>query len=175
MGRGVARAGRGGVSLRIGSGFDAHRLVPGRPLCLGGIVVPYERGLEGHSDGDCLIHALCDALLGAVAAGDMGRHFPSSDPRWKGFGSLRFLEQVRGIVAERGFEVLNVDVTLIAQAPPLVSHLESMRTCLSNCLGIGLDRVSVKAKSTDGLGALGRGEGIAAQAVALLRRASEGE
>ena len=155
--------------FRVGSGFDAHRLAAGRPLMLGGVHVSHDRGLEGHSDGDCVVHAVCDALLGAAAAGDMGRHFPSSDARWKGVSSLVFLEEVRRLVAERGYAIENVDVTVIAQAPALAPHLEAMRTTLGRCLGVDEDAVSVKAKSTDGLGALGRSEGIAAQATALLR------
>lgn len=154
---------------RVGSGFDVHRLVSGRPLVLGGVTVVYDRGLEGHSDGDCLTHALCDAILGAAAAGDMGRLFPSSDPRWKGAASLAFLAEVVRLVGERGFAVENVDVTVIAEAPPLAPYTEGMRVKLSRCLGIEVERVSVKAKSTDGLGAMGRGEGIAAQATALLK------
>lgn len=157
-------------SFRVGSGFDAHRLVPGRPLALGGVTVPHDRGLEGHSDGDCLIHALCDALLGAAAAGDMGRYFPSSDPRWMGTASLTFLAEVARLVRERGYEVENVDATLIAQEPALAPYLEAMCATLADGLGIEVGRVSVKAKSTDRLGAVGRGEGIAAEAVALLRR-----
>lgn len=157
------------MSYRVGNGFDAHRLVPGRPLVLGGVTVVHDRGLAGHSDGDCLIHALCDALLGAAAAGDIGRYFPSSDPKWKGAPSVQFLKEVARLVGERGFIVENVDVTVIAEAPPLAPHTEGMRVKLARCLGIDADRVSVKVKSTDGLGALGRGEGIAAQATALLR------
>jgi 2-C-methyl-D-erythritol 2,4-cyclodiphosphate synthase len=155
--------------FRVGNGFDAHRLVQGRPLRLGGVHVPSDRGLEGHSDGDCAVHALCDALLGAAAAGDMGQHFPSADPRWKGTDSLIFLEQVRNLVDERGWAIENVDVTVIAQAPPLAPHLGLMREALARRLGLEIDAVSVKVKSTDGLGALGRSEGIAAQATALLR------
>jgi 2-C-methyl-D-erythritol 2,4-cyclodiphosphate synthase len=155
---------------RVGSGFDAHKLVAGRPLLLGGVEVLYDRGLEGHSDGDCLIHALCDALLGAVGAGDMGQHFPSSDPRFKGVSSLVFLREVTRLVAERGYAVENVDATVIAQAPALAPHMGAMRAVLGRELGIGPERVSVKAKTTDGLGAIGRGEGIAAQAVVLLTR-----
>lgn len=154
---------------RVGTGFDAHRLVAGRPLVLGGVTVAHDRGLEGHSEGDCLVHALCDALLGAAAAGDMGRYFPSSDPRWKGASSLRLLEEVVRLVGDRGYAVENVDVTVIAEAPSLAPYTESMRATLGRSLGIGLEAVSVKAKSTDGLGAAGRGEGIAALAVALLR------
>jgi 2-C-methyl-D-erythritol 2,4-cyclodiphosphate synthase len=155
-------------ALRIGSGFDAHRLVEGRRLVLGGVEIDYARGLEGHSDGDCLVHAVCDALLGAAAAGDMGRHFPSSDPRWKDASSLLFLREVSRLLGERGYAIVNVDTTVIAAAPALAPHLERVRASLSACLGLAVDQVSVKAKSTDGLGALGRGEGIAAQAVALL-------
>ena len=155
---------------RVGNGFDAHRLTRGRPLVLGGVHVEHDRGLEGHSDGDCLIHAVCDALLGAAAAGDMGRHFPSSDIRWKGASSLIFLEEVARLVGERGYRIENVDVTVIAQAPALAPHTEAMRQALSRGLGIGVEGVSVKAKSTDGLGALGREEGVAAQATVLLRK-----
>jgi 2-C-methyl-D-erythritol 2,4-cyclodiphosphate synthase len=156
-------------ALRIGNGFDAHRLVPGRRLVLGGVEIEHPRGLEGHSDGDCLVHAVCDALLGAAAAGDMGRHFPSSDPRWKDASSLLFLEEVTRLVGDRGYAIENVDATVIAEAPPLAPHLERVRATLSSCLRVAVEQVSVKAKSADGLGALGRGEGIAAQAVALLR------
>lgn len=156
--------------LRIGSGFDAHRLVPGRPLVLGGVRIAHERGLEGHSDGDCLLHALCDALLGAVAAGDMGAHFPSADPRWKGVESVLFLEQASRVVASRGYAIENVDATIIAESPPLASYVEEMRRTIGRSLALELTEVSVKLKSTDTLGALGRGEGIAAQATVLLRR-----
>ena len=154
---------------RVGNGFDAHRLVPGRPLLLGGIQVPHTHGLEGHSDGDCLLHALCDALLGAAGEGDMGRHFPSSDPRWKGTASLVFLKEVARIVAAAGFALENVDATVIAEAPPLAPHIAGMREALSRTLGAPASAISIKAKSTDGLGAIGRGEGIAAQATVLLR------
>ena len=157
-------------SLRVGNGFDQHRLVPGRPLMLGGVRVAFERGLEGHSDGDCLIHAICDALLGAAAAGDMGRHFPSSDARWRGVASTVFLEETARLVAEQAFEIENVDATIVAQAPPLAPYSEEMRRVVSRALGIGVADVSIKAKSADALGALGRGEGIAALATALLRR-----
>jgi len=158
------------TEVRVGSGFDAHRLVPGRPLILGGVAIPSDRGLEGHSDGDCLLHAVCDALLGAAAAGDLGAYFPSTDPRWKGASSLTFLEQVAGAIGEKGYAVENLDVTVIAERPALAPHIEGMRAGLARALGIGVERVSVKAKTADGLGALGAGEGIAAQAVVLLRR-----
>jgi 2-C-methyl-D-erythritol 2,4-cyclodiphosphate synthase len=154
--------------VRIGQGFDVHRLVAGRPLHLGGIEVPHGRGLEGHSDGDCAIHALCDALLGAIGEGDMGRHFPSRDQRWRGVASRVFLEETARLVRERGYRVGNLDVILIAQEPVLAPHLEPMRSALAAVLGVDPDAVSVKAKSTDHLGALGRGEGIAALATVLV-------
>jgi 2-C-methyl-D-erythritol 2,4-cyclodiphosphate synthase len=154
--------------FRLGHGIDVHRLVAGRPLRLGGIEVPHGRGLEGHSDGDCAIHALCDALLGAIGAGDMGRHFPSRDPRWRGVPSRVFLEETARLVREAGYHLGNVDVTLIAQEPVLATYLAPMRGAMAEVLGVGPEVVSVKAKSTDHLGALGRGEGIAALATALL-------
>ena len=159
---------RGG--LRIGHGFDAHRLVAGLPLHLGGVEVPHGRGLEGHSDGDCVLHAVCDALLGAAGEGDMGRHFPSRDPQWRGVASRIFLEEVRRLVAAAGYELVNVDVTIVAQEPVLAPHLEAMRGAIAGLLGAVAGQVSVKAKSTDHLGALGRGEGIAALATVLLEK-----
>jgi 2-C-methyl-D-erythritol 2,4-cyclodiphosphate synthase len=155
---------------RVGSGFDVHRLVAGRPLMLGGIQIPFERGLAGHSDGDCLIHAVCDALLGAVAAGDMGSHFPSSDARWAGAARQVFLEQVAQLVAGRGFVIENLDATLVAEVPRLSPHVQALRASLARLLELDSDRVSVKVKSADGLGALGHGDGIAAHAVCLLLR-----
>jgi len=156
------------MSFRIGSGFDAHRLAPGRRLVLGGVEVPHERGLLGHSDGDCVLHAICDALLGAAGAGDMGRHFPSRDARWKDAPSVVFARECALIVRKRGYEIESVDATVIAEAPVLEPHLGAMGSALAEALGVDRDRISVKAKSTDGLGAVGRGEGIAAMAVALL-------
>jgi 2-C-methyl-D-erythritol 2,4-cyclodiphosphate synthase len=153
---------------RVGTGYDAHRLETGRPLVLGGVEVPYERGLSGHSDGDCLVHALCDALLGAAALGELGALFPSSDLRWKGASSLLFLEEILKLLAAKGFGIVNVDTTIIAEDPRLSPHLAAMRARLSKALALPLDRVSVKAKSTDGLGAVGAREGIAAAAIALL-------
>ena len=161
---------RGLAGLRIGHGFDAHRLVAGRPLHLGGIVVPHGRGLEGHSDGDCVLHAVCDALLGAAGEGDMGRHFPSRDPQWRGVASRVFLEEVRRLLAAAGYELANLDVTVVAQEPVLAPHLEAMRDTIAGVLGVAAEQVSVKAKSTDRLGALGRGEGIAALATVLLEK-----
>jgi 2-C-methyl-D-erythritol 4-phosphate cytidylyltransferase / 2-C-methyl-D-erythritol 2,4-cyclodiphosphate synthase len=160
--------GGGGSRFRVGNGFDVHRLVEGRPLMLGGVCVPHARGLEGHSDGDCVVHAVCDALLGAAASGDMGRYFPSDDPRWRGTASLVFLEEVVRLVSER-HEIANVDVTVVAQQPRLAPYTEAMRAALSRCLQRPTDAVSVKAKTADGLGVLGAGDGIAAQATVLLR------
>jgi 2-C-methyl-D-erythritol 2,4-cyclodiphosphate synthase len=159
---------RGG--LRIGHGFDAHRLVAGRPLHLGGVEVPHGRGLEGHSDGDCVLHAVCDALLGAAGEGDMGRHFPSREAQWRGVASRVFLAEVRRLVAAAGYELANLDVTVVAQEPVLAPHLEAMRDAIAGVLGVAAEQVSVKAKSTDRLGALGRGEGIAALATVLLEK-----
>lgn len=157
------------ASYRVGTGYDVHRLVPGRPLMLGGVRIEHERGLAGHSDGDCVVHAVCDALLGACGAGDMGRHFPSSDPRWRDAPSLGFLREVAAIVDGRGYEVGNVDVTVVAERPRLAEHTEAMREALGRALGRPPDLVSVKVKSGDGLGAIGAGEGIAAHANVLLR------
>jgi 2-C-methyl-D-erythritol 2,4-cyclodiphosphate synthase len=159
--------------LRIGQGIDAHRLVPGRPLRLGGVEIPHERGLEGHSDGDVLLHAIASALLGALGDGDLGRHFPSSDPKLAGISSGVILADVAARVRAAGLVVANVDATLIAQEPRLAPHLEKMRASVAALLGIEAARVNVKATSSDGLGAIGRGEGIAAQAVALLASAPE--
>jgi 2-C-methyl-D-erythritol 2,4-cyclodiphosphate synthase len=153
---------------RIGQGFDAHRLVAGRPLRLGGVALDHSRGLEGHSDGDCVLHAVCDALLGAIGEGDMGRHFPSTDARWHGVESRVFLGEVSRLVSARGFRLGNLDVTVIAQEPVLAPHLDGMRATIASLLGAGADAVSVKAKSADHLGALGRAEGIAALATVLL-------
>ncbi len=153
---------------RVGQGFDVHRLVAGRALRLGGVELEHTRGLEGHSDGDCVLHAVCDALLGAIGAGDMGHHFPSRDPRWRGVESRVFVEEVSRLVSAGGFRLSNLDVTVIAQEPVLAPHLEAMRAAIASLLGVGAGSVSVKAKSVDHLGALGRGEGIAALATVLL-------
>jgi len=154
--------------VRIGQGFDAHRLVPGRPLVLGGIRIPSELGLEGHSDGDVLLHAVASALLGALGEGDLGRHFPSSDPGLAGIPSRAIVERVVGLVRAAGYAIGNVDATVVAEAPRLAPHLAKMQAALADALGADPARVNVKATSTDGLGSLGRGEGMAALAVALL-------
>jgi 2-C-methyl-D-erythritol 2,4-cyclodiphosphate synthase len=158
------------TSLRIGNGFDVHALVAGRRLVLGGVDIPYERGLDGHSDADVLLHAVCDAVLGALALGDLGRHFPDSDPRWKDADSRVFLRHVAGLAAGDGWRIGNVDVTLIAQAPKIASYVAAMRANLAADLACDVALLSVKATTTEGLGFTGRGEGIAALASVLLLR-----
>ena len=154
--------------MRVGIGFDVHRLVEGRSLVLGGIDVPHPRGLEGHSDADVLAHAVGDALLGAIGAGDLGCHFPSSDARWRDAPGAELLDRILGLVRERGLSIGNVDATLIAAEPRLGPHRERIAAGLAGMLRVDAARVNVGVKSTDGLGAIGRGEGIAAQAVVLL-------
>ena len=153
---------------RVGFGFDLHPLLAGRPLVLGGVTIPSEVGLDGHSDADVLTHAVGEALLGALALGDLGRHFSDTDPRWRGVSSLLLLGQVIGLVRGRGATLINVDATVLAQAPRLAAHLSEMAKRLADVLGIPIDHVSVKAKSPEGLGLLGRREGIAAMAVVSL-------
>lgn len=154
--------------LRIGQGWDIHRLVAGRPLRLGGLTVPYDRGLLGHSDGDAVLHAVADALLGAVAAADIGQLFPDSDPRYRGADSAGLLREVVRVVAQRGGVVVNADVSILAERPKLAPHLGAMRGRLAELLGIGEDCVGVKARTMEGLGAIGAGEAIGVQAVVLV-------
>lgn len=154
--------------MRIGQGYDVHRLTSGRKLILGGVEVPFERGLLGHSDADVLTHAIMDALLGAAGMGDIGRHFPDSDPAYAGADSLRLLAAVMEKLAEAGWQVGNVDATIIAQRPKLADYLPRMRQNLALVMGVLPDQVNVKATTEEGLGFTGSGEGIAAQAVALL-------
>jgi 2-C-methyl-D-erythritol 2,4-cyclodiphosphate synthase len=154
--------------MRIGQGFDVHALVEGRKLILGGVQIPHEKGLEGHSDADVLIHAICDALLGAAGLGDIGRHFPDTDPAYKGADSRVLLRAVAQKIAAAGFSVANVDSTIIAQAPRMAPHIAKMVANISADLGIAHAAVNVKATTTEHLGFTGRGEGIAAQAIALL-------
>jgi 2-C-methyl-D-erythritol 2,4-cyclodiphosphate synthase len=154
--------------MRIGSGHDTHLLVEGRPLILGGLRIEHPRGLLGHSDADVVLHAITDALLGAAGLGDIGEHFPASDPKYKGASSLEMLATAVQDLHAAGYRVVNVDSTVIAEEPRLQSHLGAMRTKLANCLGLTVDAVSVKATSPEGLGALGQKAGIAAQAVALI-------
>jgi len=162
------------VTARVGQGFDAHRLAPGRPLWLGGVEIPHDQGLVGHSDGDVLLHAIARALLGALAAGDLGQHFPSSDERWRGAASGEFVREVMAKVREAGFMLGNLDATLIAEAPRLAPHQQAMRRSVAVLLDAKLEAVSLQITSTDGLGAIGRGEGIAAQVVVLLEAAAGG-
>ncbi len=154
--------------FRIGLGYDVRRLVPERPLILGGIKIPFPLGLAGHSDADVLSHALGDALLGAANLGDLGRHFPDSDPLFKGISSLRLLERIASLVHQKGYGIENVDVTLVAQEPKLAPHIKKMEAALAEALSISADQVSIKATTTEGLGFTGRQEGMAAHAVALL-------
>jgi 2-C-methyl-D-erythritol 2,4-cyclodiphosphate synthase len=159
--------------LRIGQGFDVHALVSGRRLVLGGVEIPFEKGLEGHSDGDALLHAVADAILGAIGDGDLGRHFPSSDERWRGVDSREILREVGSKMHGAGFGIENVDATVIAQAPRLSPHQSEMQKNLVEILATDADRINLKVTSTDRLGAIGRGEGIAAIAVVLLSAAPE--
>lgn len=156
------------MGLRIGHGYDVHRLVAECPLILGGVTIPYERGLLGHSDADVLAHAVMDALLGAAALGDIGGMFPDSDERWRGADSLRLLEQVTARLAENGWAIGNVDATVLAQAPKLAPHIPEMRRRLAAAMGIDVTQVSVKATTEEHLGFTGAGEGMACHAVALL-------
>lgn len=155
--------------LRIGQGFDAHRFQEGGRLVLGGVEIPHDRGIEAHSDGDALLHAVTDALLGAIAAGDIGQHFPDSDPRWMGADSRHLLRAAMNMVHQAGFRVINVDATVIAQEPKLAPHIPAMRENLAADLDIPADCVSVKATTTEHMGFTGRREGLAAQAVVLLQ------
>jgi 2-C-methyl-D-erythritol 2,4-cyclodiphosphate synthase len=157
--------------VRVGIGFDAHRLVEGRPLVLGGERIDYPRGLEGHSDGDALLHALTDALLGSVAAPDIGALFPPGDPTWKGAESRLFVERAVAIVGERGYRVSSIDIVVIAQAPKLAPYVASIRAGLARMLGIPEADVGLKATTTDGMGFTGRGEGIAVQAAVTVAAA----
>jgi 2-C-methyl-D-erythritol 2,4-cyclodiphosphate synthase len=158
------------MSIRIGNGFDVHALVAGRKLVLGGVTIPCERGLAGHSDADVLLHAVCDAILGALALGDLGQHFPDTDARWKGADSRVLLRHVGSLAAARGWRIGNLDATLIAQAPKLAPHVPAMRANLAADLGCDIGDVSVKATTTERLGFTGRGEGIAALATVVVLR-----
>ncbi len=156
--------------FRIGIGYDSHRLVEGRQLILGGEVVPHSAGLKGHSDGDALCHAITDAMLGAAALGDIGRHFPDTDPQYKGANSLGLLVRAVGIIHEAGYVVENVDAVVIAERPKLAPHVDRIRARLAGALGVDVGAVSVKGKTNEGMGEVGRAEGMAVHAVALLRR-----
>ena len=158
--------------MRIGHGYDVHRFEAGTGVTLGGVHIPHSRGLAAHSDGDVLIHAICDALLGAIAAGDIGRHFPDNDPANENIDSRILLRKVAGLVSQAGYTLGNLDATLVAQAPKMAPHIESMRARLAADLGVDTGRVNVKATTTEKLGFAGREEGIAAHAVVLLEPAS---
>jgi 2-C-methyl-D-erythritol 2,4-cyclodiphosphate synthase len=154
--------------MRIGQGFDAHRLVEGRKLIIGGVTIPHPRGLEGHSDADVLLHAICDALIGAAALGDIGKHFPDSDPQYKGVDSRKLLRATSALLARHGWGLVNLDATIIAQEPRMAPHVAAMVANIAADLGVQPECVNVKAKTTEKLGFTGRGEGIAAEAVALI-------
>ncbi len=154
--------------MRIGMGYDVHRLVEGRELILGGVKIPYEKGLLGHSDADVLLHAVMDALLGAAALGDIGKHFPDTDPAYKGAKSLRLLKHVGKLVDDKLYVIGNIDATIIAQRPKMAPYIEKMRENVAKALNIGADQVNIKATTEEGLGFTGSGEGISAQAVACL-------
>jgi 2-C-methyl-D-erythritol 2,4-cyclodiphosphate synthase len=158
--------------MRIGQGFDVHALVPGRKLIIGGVEIPYDKGLAGHSDADVLLHAICDALLGAAGLGDIGRHFPDTDPRYHGAASTALLTEVARKIDSAGWRVVNVDATIVAQAPRMAPHIDRMQRILLGCLGEDC-AVNIKAKTAEKLGAIGRGEGIAAEAIVLLARRVE--
>lgn len=154
--------------MRIGMGYDVHRLVEGRKLIMGGVDIPHEKGLLGHSDADVLLHAVMDALLGAAALGDIGKHFPDTDPAYEGISSLELLKRVGELLAEKGFLIENIDSTIIAQAPKMRPHIDAMRDNIAKALELDAEHVSVKATTEEGLGFTGMGEGISAQAVCLL-------
>lgn len=161
------------MNLRVGHGYDAHRWVEGRPLVLGGVDIPHPRGLLGHSDADVILHAICDAILGASALGDLGSHFPDTDPEYAGISSLVLLERTVQMARGRGWEVVNVDATVIAQNPRLAPHIPRMVDEIADTLGLHSSQVNLKATTTEGMGFVGREEGIAAHAVVLLREITE--
>ncbi len=162
------------LPFRVGQGYDAHRFAAGRRLVLGGVEVPFDRGLDGHSDADVLVHAVTDAVLGALALGDLGTHFPPGDPKWAGANSLGLLRHAAALVAERHGRVAQLDSTLYLEAPKVAPHLEAMRSNLAQALGIETNCVSVKATTTEGMGFVGRGEGAAASAVVLVSMTTAG-
>jgi 2-C-methyl-D-erythritol 2,4-cyclodiphosphate synthase len=157
-----------GTGYRVGMGYDVHPFAENRPLILGGITIPHHHGLAGHSDADCLVHAICDALLGAVAAGDLGEHFPDTDLQYQGIASLVLLEKVTAMLARKGWKINNIDATVVAQAPRLAPYRAQMEERIASTAGVERERVNIKATTTEGLGFTGRNEGIAAYAVVLL-------
>ncbi|MFI3174874.1 MAG: 2-C-methyl-D-erythritol 2,4-cyclodiphosphate synthase [Bacillota bacterium] len=156
--------------MRIGTGYDVHRLVEGRACILGGVKIPYEKGLLGHSDADVLVHSIMDALLGALALGDIGKHFPDTDPKYKGCDSIELLRAVNGLILEKNYGILNIDATVIAERPKLSPYITEMRQTIADALAISISQVSVKATTEEGLGFTGAGEGIAVQSVCLLMK-----
>jgi 2-C-methyl-D-erythritol 2,4-cyclodiphosphate synthase len=152
-----------------GIGYDLHRLVEGRKLMIGGVGVPFDKGSQGHSDGDVLCHAVCDALLGAASLGDIGTHFPDTDPKWKGAASLVFLEHVAKLLADRRLRIVHVDAIVICERPKLGPHFPAMRAAMAKVLGVSADEINLKAKTNEGVGEIGRGEALAAHAIATLR------
>ncbi len=156
--------------MRIGHGYDAHKFIEGKPLILGGVTIPYEKGLLAHSDGDAVIHALCDALLGAAALGDIGKYFPDTDPEFRNIDSRILLRKVIGVIKEKGYKPGNADISILAQAPKLMPYIEEMRMVLAGDLDISIDQVSIKATTTEGMGFVGRKEGVAVYAVVMIFR-----
>lgn len=154
--------------MRVGMGYDVHKLTEGRDLILGGVKIPYEKGLLGHSDADVLVHAIMDALLGAAALGDIGKHFPDTDPKYKGISSIRLLEHVGKLIDEKLYVIGNIDATIIAQRPKMAPHIEKMRENVAEALRIDIDQINIKATTEEGLGFTGSGEGISSQAIACL-------
>ena len=155
--------------MRIGHGYDAHKFIEGKPLILGGVTIPYEKGLLAHSDGDAVIHALCDALLGAVALGDIGKHFPDTDAEFRNIDSRILLRKVYGLVKQKGYKLVNADITVLAQAPKLMPYIAEMRSVLASDLETSIDNVNIKATTTEGMGFVGRKEGVAVYAVVLIQ------
>lgn len=162
------------MTVRVGIGYDSHRYAAGRPLRLGGVTVPHTHGLAGHSDADAVLHAVTDAILGAAALGDIGTFFPDDDPQWKGADSAKFLKGAADAALKAGYAVNQVDVTIVAERPRLVPHIQQMRAATARILGVAMEHVSIKAKTNEGMGFVGRGEGVATMAVATLRAAGSG-
>ncbi len=158
------------MSFRVGLGYDVHKLTENRKLIIGGVDIPYEKGLLGHSDADVLIHAIMDALLGACKLGDIGQHFPDTDPKYKGISSIELLKNVASLLADNGYEVVNADSIIVAQKPKMMPHIPQMEKNIAAALGVDIDRINVKATTEEGLGFTGRGEGIAAKAVCMVEK-----
>jgi 2-C-methyl-D-erythritol 2,4-cyclodiphosphate synthase len=156
------------MNMRIGTGYDVHRLVEGKNLIIGGVHIPYEKGLLGHSDADVLLHAIMDSLLGAAALGDIGKHFPDSDVKYKNINSMKLLEEVKNLIGHNGYKIINVDATIIAQNPKVSPYIEKMRENIAGVLDISIDMINVKSTTEEGLGFTGKGEGIAAQGICLI-------